>query len=72
MAKKVRLVCISDTHNHGPGEGWTLPRGDILVHAGDLTNQGSYAELEKAVGWIQKAEFSVKIVIAGMSLLGHC
>jgi Icc-related predicted phosphoesterase len=64
--KKLRLVCLSDTHNAAPGEGYTLPRGDILIHAGDLTNQGSYAELEKAVAWIQKADFAVKIVVAGM------
>ena len=60
-----RIVCISDTHNHAPGEGYTLPKGDILIHAGDLTNQGSYAELKKAVEWIEKADFAVKIVIAG-------
>ena len=65
-SRKVRFVCISDTHNHSPGEGFTLPKGDVLIHAGDLTNQGSYKELKKAVGWIQKADFAVKIVVAGM------
>lgn len=63
--EKVRIVCISDTHNHAPGEGYTLPKGDILIHAGDLTNQGSYAELKKAVSWISKADFAVKIIVAG-------
>jgi len=62
---KIRIVCISDTHNHGPGEGYTLPKGDVLIHAGDLTNQGSYAELKKAIEWLEKADFPVNIVIAG-------
>ncbi len=64
--QKVRIVCISDTHNHSPGEGFTLPKGDVLIHAGDLTNQGSYAEIKKAVDWIEKADFAVKVVVAGM------
>jgi 3',5'-cyclic AMP phosphodiesterase CpdA len=63
--KKIRIVCISDTHNHAPGEGYTLPAGDILIHAGDLTNQGSYQELKKATDWISRADFAVKVVVAG-------
>ncbi|KJX99680.1 hypothetical protein TI39_contig353g00001 [Zymoseptoria brevis] len=64
-SKRIRIVCISDTHNHAPGEGYTLPQGDILIHAGDLTNQGSYKELKKAVDWISSADFAVKIIVAG-------
>jgi len=60
--KKTRFVCISDTHNTIP----SLPKGDVLIHAGDLTNQGSYSELKKAVKWIEAADFEVKIVIAGI------
>lgn len=63
--KKVRFVCISDTHNHAPGEGYTLPKGDVLIHAGDLTNQGTYKELSKAAQWLGKADFAIKIVVAG-------
>ncbi|EME87269.1 uncharacterized protein MYCFIDRAFT_5438, partial [Pseudocercospora fijiensis CIRAD86] len=65
ISKKLRIVCISDTHNAAPGQGFVLPKGDILIHAGDLTNQGSLSELQKAVSWISKADFAVKIVIAG-------
>lgn len=60
--KKTRFVCVSDTHNTIP----SLPKGDVLIHAGDLTNQGSYSELKKAVKWIEAADFEVKIVIAGI------
>ena len=65
---RVRIVCISDTHNAAPGEGYTLPKGDILIHAGDLTNQGSHAELSKAVAWLERADFPVKIVVAGKNV----
>lgn len=63
--RKLRLVCISDTHSHSPGEGYILPPGDILLHAGDLTNQGSLPEIQKAVSWLEKADYAVKIVVAG-------
>lgn len=59
--RRTRIVCISDTHNCTV----KLPKGDILIHTGDLTNQGSLSELTKAIQWLEKAEFEVKIVIAG-------
>lgn len=39
--RKTRFVCISDTHNYT----FKLPKGDVLIHAGDLTNQGSLSEV---------------------------
>jgi len=39
--RRIRIVCISDTHNSTV----KLPKGDVLIHAGDLTNQGSYSEV---------------------------
>lgn len=60
--RKTRIVCISDTHNQTP----KLPAGDILIHAGDLTNQGSYSEVKKTVDWLEKTDFEAKIVVAGM------
>ncbi|KAF7453198.1 Metallophos multi-domain protein [Pyrenophora tritici-repentis] len=59
--RKTRVVCISDTHNQTP----KLPRGDVLIHAGDLTNQGSYSELKKTVEWLERQDFEAKIVVAG-------
>lgn len=67
---KVRIVCVSDSHNHAPGQGYTLPPGDILIHAGDLTNQGSLAEIQQAVKWLESTNFPVKLVIAGNHDLG--
>ncbi|OLN96850.1 putative rhamnogalacturonate lyase C 3 [Colletotrichum chlorophyti] len=61
VLRRTRFVCISDTHNTTV----KLPSGDVLIHAGDLTNQGSYSELSRAVQWLEKADFEAKIVIAG-------
>jgi 3',5'-cyclic AMP phosphodiesterase CpdA len=65
MPTKVRIVCISDTHNAAPGEGYKLPEGDVLIHAGDLTNQGSWPEMRKVVKWLSEAKFEVKLVVGG-------
>lgn len=59
--RRTRFVCVSDTHNTFPN----LPAGDVLIHAGDLTNQGSRSELQKTIEWLQSTDFEVKIVVAG-------
>lgn len=60
--RKTRFVLVSDTHSTYP----KLPEGDVLIHAGDLTNQGSLSELRKTLEWIAKSDFKVKLIIAGM------
>jgi predicted phosphodiesterase len=67
--RRTRFVCVSDTHNAAPGGPFKLPKGDVLIHAGDMTNQGSLKELQRAVHWIEAAEFERKIIIAGMLIL---
>jgi hypothetical protein len=58
----IKIVCISDTHNHRP----VLPQGDMLIHAGDLTINGTLAELEEQIAWLNSLPgFAAKIVIAG-------
>lgn len=59
--RRTRFVCISDTHNCTV----KLPKGDVLIHCGDLTNQGSFNELSKQVQWLEQADFECKIVVAG-------
>ncbi|KAI1266666.1 Metallo-dependent phosphatase-like protein [Xylariaceae sp. FL1019] len=61
QTRRTRFVCISDTHNATV----KLPKGDVLIHCGDLTNQGSFSELSKQVEWLEKADFECKIVVAG-------
>lgn len=57
----IRIVCISDTHNQQP----VLPQGDILVHAGDLSQSGSIAEIQAQIDWISSQQHQHKIIIAG-------
>ncbi|KAI5853496.1 Metallo-dependent phosphatase-like protein [Tricharina praecox] len=59
--KRLRITCISDTHNHTP----YLPPGDVLIHAGDLTSQGTYSELSNALSWLQRQPHEVKLLVAG-------
>lgn len=59
--RRTRFVCISDTHNCNV----KLPKGDVLIHCGDLTNQGSFTELSKQIEWLEKADFELKIIVAG-------
>lgn len=61
LTDPVSIVCVSDTHNCQP----PLPAGDILIHAGDLTQSGSLRELETTVNWLRSQPHPTKIVIAG-------
>jgi predicted phosphodiesterase len=69
--RKTRIVCVSDTHNATANGSFKLPKGDVLIHAGDLTNQGTFTELQKTVKWIEEADFEAKIVVAGNSSLSY-
>ncbi|KAH6612921.1 Metallo-dependent phosphatase-like protein [Chaetomium sp. MPI-SDFR-AT-0129] len=59
--QRVVVVCISDTHNSQP----KLPSGDVLIHAGDLTQSGTLAELQTTLAWLRSQPHPVKIVVAG-------
>lgn len=56
------LVCISDTHNSTPSG---IPDGDVPLHAGDLTNKGTFAELQAQLDWINTLPHLHKVVIGG-------
>ena len=58
----IRLVCISDTHTH---KARSLPPGDVLIHAGDLTNEGTVTEIQEQINWLASLPYAHKIVIAG-------
>lgn len=57
----VTIVCISDTHNSQSA----LPDGDVLIHAGDLTQSGTLVELQATLDWLKAQPHAHKIVIAG-------
>lgn len=59
---QIRIVCISDTHTY---KSKSLPQGDVLVHAGDLTIDGTVADIQDQIDWISSLPYEHKIVIAG-------
>ena len=63
MTKKVKIVCISDTHNCN--EQIKVPDGDILIHAGDATVQGTQLEVEEFLLWFSSLPHEHKIFVAG-------
>lgn len=60
-SSRIRVVCISDTHNTQP----SLPDGDVLLHAGDLTQSGSVEELNAQIEWLDAQPHRYKVVTAG-------
>lgn len=58
---QVTVVCVSDTHNCQP----ELPEGDILIHAGDLTQAGTLKEIQDTIDWLDSQPHRYKVVIAG-------
>src|SRR5260370_19049497 len=62
---KVTIVCISDTHSQNLTTKWEWPRGDILIHAGDMTAKGSHEALRKVGRELLQLPYRYRIVIAG-------
>ena len=73
---KVTIVCISDTHGHH--RELTMPKGDILIHAGDFTlfgrdtprnSTGNLHEndnpLQDFNDWLGSLDYKYKIVVNG-------
>lgn len=58
---QVRVVCISDTHTNTTA----VPNGDVLIHAGDMTNAGTVQEIQAQIDWIDSLPHREKIIIAG-------
>lgn len=59
--RSIKVVCISDTHNSQPD----LPPGDLLLHAGDLTEWGSFEEVQAQLKWLSSQPHAHKVIIAG-------
>ena len=59
----MKIVCVSDTH--GLHDRVRVPDGDVLVHAGDLTNHGEWEQLASFNRWLGDLPHRHKVVIAG-------
>jgi len=62
----MRLVCISDTHSLHHEMLHELPKGDVLIHAGDLSNKGSEKDVTDFINWYKNIKgYDTKLFIAG-------
>ena len=59
----MRVVCISDTH--GRLHQLQVPDGDVVVHAGDLSEHGTHQEVERELEALAALPHRWKVVIAG-------
>lgn len=59
----MKVVCLSDTHNRH--RAVSVPDGDLLIHAGDMSNTGSDREIAEALRWFAALPHPHKIIIAG-------
>lgn len=58
----MRIVAMADTH--GYHDQLVVPDGDILIHAGDITQRGSLAELARFNQLLARLPHRHKLVIA--------
>ncbi|CAO3615715.1 unnamed protein product [Cunninghamella blakesleeana] len=59
-----RFVCVSDTHGKTQFK-FTIPDGDVFIHAGDLTRYGVEDEFTDTINWIGSLPHKIKIITAG-------
>lgn len=64
----MRIVCISDSHLYHEDSGarkLDIPDGDLLIHAGDGTFEGSVREVHSWLSWLASFPHPNKVFIAG-------
>jgi 3',5'-cyclic AMP phosphodiesterase CpdA len=67
----MRIVCISDTHSLHGDMAHEIPSGDVLIHAGDISNRGGEKDVTEFIYWFQNIKgFDDKIFISGNH--DHC
>lgn len=59
----VKIVAVSDTH--ALHKAIAIPDGDILVHAGDMTRNGAFKDVQAFNDYLGTLPHRYKIVIAG-------
>lgn len=57
-----RIICLSDTHGR---HNFSVPDGDVLVHAGDLTMMGTEKQMLEVNAWLGTLPHPHKVIIAG-------
>src|SRR6185369_2693228 len=59
----MQIVCLSGTHNYH--EQITVPDGDLLIHSGAATINGSEDEINAFFNWFSALQHKHKIFVAG-------
>lgn len=60
----MKIVVISDTHGKH-NDLRQLPKGDTLIHAGDVSKRGHPMEILDFLDWFTNQKFKHKVFIAG-------
>jgi len=62
----MKITFISDTHTKHKQVTSSLPGGDLLIHAGDLSSMGYKHEIQQFCKWFNSIEgYNYKAFIAG-------
>jgi hypothetical protein len=61
--RQTRVICLADTHS----QRCDIPYGELLIHAGDLSLNGSATEIQETIDWLKSLPHKHKVVVAGNS-----
>ncbi|KAF2104088.1 Metallo-dependent phosphatase [Rhizodiscina lignyota] len=64
MKVKTRFLILSDTHDEYD-ELQSLPKADVLLHCGDLTQTGSLSSYQRVIDMMKQVPAELKLIIAG-------
>ncbi|MBQ8969094.1 MAG: metallophosphatase domain-containing protein [Bacteroidaceae bacterium] len=60
----MKILHISDTHNRH-GQLRNMPKADVIVHCGDLTEMGTEGEVLDFLNWFMTLPYKYKIFVTG-------
>lgn len=63
--RKLRILCVSDTHGQLDLMDIFDLEGDIFIHAGDFTQYSKEGDLEQFCKQLDRLKFRHKIVVCG-------
>ncbi|OTA81130.1 hypothetical protein M434DRAFT_401476 [Hypoxylon sp. CO27-5] len=58
----IKIVFLSDTHD---SIVQNVPDGDLLIHSGDLVNDGRAASIQKQIDWLDSLPHQHKVLVCG-------
>ena len=61
----MKIVCIADTHGKHHSSILKIAKGDMIIHAGDVSSVGRHDQVKDFCDWFIKLDFKYKIIVAG-------